>query len=553
MLNLKATRSIRRRHLVCRVLVLLLMLSGAAASWAQDNAREPVEPTDTIITAPIVVDGKLVFKVRGVSAFPAGERAKVVRGRIVDLAHDKSFTVDQLVVKSDDEMSAIYAGDNRLIALFDADAESENLPDRKLLAEILKNKIAEVITQYRIDRSPRVILKHAAYALALTAVFALVFWGVLRLFRVLNAWAVRHVHKSVQDLASKSHHLIQAEQLWTLVAGLLNTIRMLALLVLVYSYLNTVLGLFPWTRPAALVLFDLVLNPVKSLWFGFVESLPDLAFLVILYLILRYILKLERLFFTQVSRGRIKLQNFDQDWAMPTFKIIRFLTIAFAIVIAYPYIPGSDSLAFKGVSVFIGVIFSFGSSSFIANILAGLAMTYRGAFKEGDRVRIDEVFGDVEDIKLMTTRIRTLKNESVVIPNSNILNTNVTNYTVMARDPGLLLHTIVGIGYDTPWRQVEAMLIEAAKRTEGLQKEPEPFVLQTLMGDFAINYEINAYCRDAGRMMSIKTALHRNIQDVFNEYGVQIMSPAYVADPASAKLVPPENWYTAPASKPAEK
>jgi small-conductance mechanosensitive channel len=553
MLNFKATRSISRRHSVCRVLVLLLMLSGAAGSWAQDNAREPDEQTDKIITAPIIIDGKLVFKVRGVSAFPADERAKVVRGRIVDLAHDKSFTVDQLVVKNDEEMSAIYAGDNRLIALFDADAQTENLPDRKLLAEILKGKIAEVITQYRFDRSPRVILKHTAFALVLTAVFALVFWGVLRLFRVLNAWAVRHVHKSVQDLASKSHHLIQAEQLWTLVAGLLNTVRVLALLVLVYSYLNTVLGLFPWTRPAALVLFDLVLNPVKSLWFGFVESLPDLAFLVILYLILRYILKLERMFFTQVSRGRIKLQNFDQDWAMPTYKIIRFLTIAFAIVIAYPYIPGSDSLAFKGVSVFIGVIFSFGSSSFIANILAGLAMTYRGAFKEGDRVRIDEVFGDVEDIKLMTTRIRTLKNESVVIPNSNILNTNVTNYTVMARDPGLLLHTIVGIGYDTPWRQVEAMLIEAAKRTEGLQKEPEPFVLQTLMGDFAINYEINAYCRDAGRMMSIKTALHRNIQDVFNEYGVQIMSPAYVADPASAKLVPPENWYTAPASKPAEK
>jgi len=284
-----------------------------------------------------------------------------------------------------------------------------------------------------------------------------------------------------------------------------------------------------------------------------VTSLPDLMFLVILYLIVRYILKLERMFFTQVSRRRIKLQNFDPDWAMPTFKIVRFLTIAFAVVIAYPYIPGSDSLAFKGVSVFIGVIFSFGSSSFIANVLAGLAMTYRGAFKEGDRVKIDDVLGDVEDIKLMTTRIRTLKNESVVIPNSNILNTNVTNYTVMARDPGLLLHTTVGIGYDTPWRQVEAMLLMAAERTVGLQKDPKPFVLQTLMGDFAVNYEINAFCTDAGRMVAIKSELHSNIQDVFNEFGVQIMSPAYVADPASAKIVPPENWYVKPASKPAEK
>jgi small-conductance mechanosensitive channel len=428
----------------------------------------------------------------------------------------------------------------------------ENL-DRKLLAEVIKGKIAAVVTEYRNDRSPHVLLQRAAYALGLTLIFALIFWGILRVFRRLDGWAVHHVQKSVQDLASKSHHLIQAEQIWTLVAGLLSALRVLTLAVLVYSYLNSALGLFPWTRPIAVILFDLVFNPVKSLWYGFVASLPDLAFLVVLYLILRYILKLQHLFFKQVALGRIKLQNFDSDWAMPTHRIIRFMTIAFAIVIAYPYIPGSDSMAFKGVSVFIGVIFSLGSSSFIANVMAGLAMTYRGAFKEGDRVKIDDVFGRVEEIKLMTTRIRTLKNESVLIPNSNILNTNVTNYTVMAEKPGLVLHTTVGIGYDTPWRQVEAMLLLAAKRTEGLLQEPSPFVLHTLMGDFAVNYEINAYCKDVGRMMAIKTDLHRNIQDVFNEYGVQIMSPAYESDPETLKVVPPENWYPEPASKPVEK
>jgi len=533
-------------------LFLSLALFWTSAVRAQSEAPETVGPNDETITAPIVVDGTLVMMVRGVSAYPAAERASIIRKHIVELARDKSFSVNDLKVDTGDEMSISDAGDERLMGVFDADAEVERL-DRKTLTEVVKGKIADVITQYREDRSSRVLVQHTAYALGLTAVFALLFWGLLRMFQGLNAWAVRHVHKSVKDLASKSHHLIQAEQLWTLVAGLLNTAKVLALLVLTYSYLNSALGLFPWTRPAALVLFDLILNPIKSLWHGFVTSLPDLMFLVILYLIMRYILKLERMFFTQVSRRRIKLQNFDPDWAMPTFKIVRFLTIAFAIVIAYPYIPGSDSLAFKGVSVFIGVIFSFGSSSFIANVLAGLAMTYRGAFKEGDRVRIGEVFGDVKEIKLMTTRIQTIKNESVMIPNSNILNTNVTNYTVMAREPGLLLHTTVGIGYDTPWRQVEAMLLMAAERTEGLQKKPRPFVLQTLMGDYAVNYEINAFCIAANEMLAIKTELHRNIQDVFNEHGVQIMSPAYVADPASPKIVPPEDWYVKPASKPAEK
>jgi len=524
----------------------LLTVSGLAAQNLEEEARARLNDT---MTDTVIIDGKRLFELRGVTSFPASERVSLVRDRIIEVARDESFSVDELKLVDEHDGTSIYAGDKRLFTLFDIDAEIEQL-DRKLLAVAVKAKIASVINGYREDRSPKLLLRHAAYAFGLTLVLGFLLWAVLRLFRLLDGWAVRHVQKSVQDLASKSHHLIQAEQIWTLVAGILSATRVLFILVLTYSYLNTVLGLFPWTRPAALVLFDLVLNPLESLWKGFVGSLPDLAFLVILFLILRYILKLTHMFFNQVARGRIKLRNFDADWALPTHKIVRFLIIAFSIVIAYPYIPGSDSMAFKGVSVFIGVIFSLGSSSFIANMLAGLTMTYRGAFKEGDRILIGDITGRVEEIKLMTTRIHTLKNESVIIPNSNILNTNVTNYSVMARDPGLVLHTTVGIGYDAPWRQVEAMLLLAAERTQGLQKEPRPFVLQTSMGDFAVNYEINAYCTDAGRMVAIKSELHRNIQDVFNEHGVQIMSPAYENDPQTPKIVPPEDWYAAPAVKP---
>ena len=322
------------------------------------------------------------------------------------------------------------------------------------------------------------------------------------------------------------------------------------LAIVLYFYLNTLLGLYPWTRPAALILFDLVLNPIESLWRGFLRSLPDLVFLAVLFLVVRYILRLTRTFFKGVETGRIKLQNFDQEWASPTYRLVRLLIIAFSLVVAYPYIPGSDSGAFKGISLFLGVIFSLGSSSFIANIMAGVAMTYRGAFKVGDRVRIGDVMGEVREIKNMTTRIKTVKNESVVIPNSNILSTNVTNYSHLAKDSGLIIHTMVGIGYDTPWRQVEAMLLLAAERTPGLQKVPAPFVLQQEMGDYAVNYEINGFCKDVSRMRSIKSDLHRNIQDVFNEYGVQIMSPAYENDPETPKIVPPDQWYSAPAAKP---
>jgi small-conductance mechanosensitive channel len=279
--------------------------------------------------------------------------------------------------------------------------------------------------------------------------------------------------------------------------------------------------------------------------------LPSLAFLVVLWFIVRYLLKLIRAFFRGISRGRITLEGFDPDWATPTYKLVRLAVIAFAVVIAYPYIPGSDSMAFKGVSVFAGVLLSLGSSSFIANSIAGLSMTYRAAFHEGDRIKVGDVVGTVEEIKLMVTKVRTPKNEQVIIPNSNILNDNVTNYSHMARRDGVILHTVVGIGYDTPWRQVEAMLLLAAERTAGLKQDPPPFVLQQGLGDFAVNYELNAYSDQEHRMPALYSALHANIQDVFNEHGVQIMSPAYEADPADPKIVPPEKWFEEPAKKPA--
>lgn len=540
-----------RKNLFTASVTILLFTVTLTAS-AQQGASDTGLRIDESSTASVIVDGMWVGTVRGVSSYPAEDRAKQVSDQIISVARDESFSTEDLVVVDEEDRSLIFAGDKIILNVFDMDAQLENL-DRKLLAEVTRSKIAEVIENYRRDRSPRLLLTNALYALALTAVLALLYWGIRRFFKRLDKWAEAHVQTSLENIESKSHQLIQADQVWTLAAGFLSALRVFTLVVLVYSYLNTVLGLFPWTRQFALMLLNLVLDPVKSLWFGFLRELPDLVFLVILFLVLRYILKLTRIFFNGVRRGRIKLRDFDPDWALPTHRIVRFLMIIFAIIIAYPYIPGSDSLAFKGVSVFVGVIFSLGSSSFISNVVAGLAMTYRGAFKEGDRVRIDDVFGDVREIKLMTTRINTLKNESVVVPNSNILNTNVINYTMMAAKRGLVLHTTVGIGYDVPWRQVEAMLLLAADRTDGLEKDPKPFVLQNLMGDYAVNYEINAVCTDAKKMVAVKSDLHSNIQDVFNEHGVQIMSPAYVSDPRDAKIVAPEDFYAAPASEPEQK
>jgi small-conductance mechanosensitive channel len=524
------------------ITLILLGTPGAAAQQAGADAADAQ-------TAAVIIDGESLFQLRGVTSFPAKKRAEEVRARIIELARDETFTLDDLSISDDQDYSSILVGERIIVRVFDVDAELENL-QRPLITQVYLARIKQAIAKFRTDRSAPVLMQRALYALGATALLLALLWGVRRMFRWLLKWSEENVQQSVEQLASKSHQLIQAGPIWTLISGLFRLLRAAVYLLLAYFYLNSVLGFFPWSRPVAKVLFRLILDPLASLWLGFLNALPSLAFLVVLWIVIRYLLKLIRAFFRGVGRGRIKLEGFDPDWATPTYKIVRVIVIAFALVIAYPYIPGSDSAAFKGVTVFAGVLLSLGSSSFIANSIAGLSMTYRAAFREGDRIKVGDVVGTVEEIKLMVTKVRTPKNEQVVIPNSSILNDNVTNYSHMARRGGVILHTVVSIGYDTPWRQVEALLLLATERTEGLLKEPPPFVLQQSLGDFAVNYELNAHCKDEHRMPALYSALHANIQDVFNEHGVQIMSPAYEADPAGPKIVPPEKWYEAPAKKP---
>jgi len=249
-----------------------------------------------------------------------------------------------------------------------------------------------------------------------------------------------------------------------------------------------------------------------------------------------------------VGQGRLTLAGFYPEWAMPTYRIVWFLTMAFTVVIAYPYLPGSDSPAFRGISLFLGVLFSLGSTSIIANIVAGVILTYMRGFRVGDIVKIGEVTGKVTEVTMLVTRLRTVKNVDVTIPNSVLMGSQVTNYSFAAGEGRLILPTSVTIGYDTPWRQVHAMLLLAAERTRNIPREPAPFVLQTALDDFYVKYELNVYVAAPNRMPTIMSDLHQNIQDAFNEFGVQIMSPHYVLDPKAAKIVEPGDWVRAPAS-----
>ena len=329
---------------------------------------------------------------------------------------------------------------------------------------------------YRTDRSAPALERASVAAVVATLVFAVLAAAIIWLRRRLDSLLDSRYRQKIDSLAAKSHEVVSVTRVWKFLDAALRFIRSAIIVVLLLWYLQYVFGLFPHTRSAAKSVTGYVVAPLVTMWTSFVAKIPDLIFLLILVFVVRIILRMLHRFFEAVEQGRIRLANFDRDWATPTYKLLRPLVVAFAIVVGFPYIPGSDSEAFKGVSLFLGVVFSLGSSSFIANMIAGYSMTYRRAFRVGDFVQIGDVRGVVSAVRLQVTHVRTIKNEEVVVPNSQILNASVTNYTSLAQSNGLILHTTVGIGYETPWRQVEAMLLEAARRTPGLMTDPPPFV-----------------------------------------------------------------------------
>ena len=536
------------------LLTLLLALLGWHPLAQAQNTQSPQAPDQARVnesvaeqpTAPVIVDGFPLFRVRGISVYPAERRAAAIAERIAALAADRRIPVESLVVRETPLAAVLAARDRQVVSIVDADAQIEGV-GRAVLAEAYRRQIAVAIERFRHDREAPVLWRNIARAAAATLVFVLALWLGLRLLRSTRRILDQRYRARIRDVQFQTIEIMRAEHLWKGLHRAFVGLGVVAVVLLGYAYLNYVLLLFPWTRGLGTRLSDVVLGPVAALGLGALRYIPDLVFLLILALLTRAVLRVVHVFFGRLGDGTLRVGDFDPDWAVPSDRIVRIVIIAFALVVAYPHIPGSGSEAFKGISLMIGLIFSLGSSSVIGNVIAGQSLAYRRAFKVGDRVKIGEHVGEVSQVRLLTTYLRSPKNEQIVIPNSTILNTEVVNFSTLARQQGLILHTMVGIGYETPWRQVEAMLLEAAARTPGLLRQPPPFVLQRGLGTFAIDYEINAYCDNPQYLLALYSALHASILDVFNEYGVQIMTPAYEGDPEQPKVVARDQWFTAPA------
>lgn len=527
-------------------LTLTLALAGPAAAQT-DTTRQAVAPTGS----PVVVNRDTLFYIHGdLGPFSPAERAEALSRRIEDLARDPLAKGADVRVVDTSGVTDIRLGDVVVMTVTERDAVEAGLA-RIEAAQQYALQIQEAVRVSEAGASLKSIALGALWTLlataALVAIFRIFNWVFPRLYRTLEGWRGTRI----PSLRIQRLELLSANRLTdALIAGA-RVLRVVAVVFVLYVYLPLVLSFFPWTQNLSGRLFRYILDPAGNAWSAFVAYLPSLFAVAVIVVIFYYVLKFIHVFFQGIETGAISLPSFHKDWADPTYKIVRFLVFVFAAIVIYPYLPGSDTAAFKGISVFLGVLISFGSSSAIANVVAGVVMTYMRPFQLGDRVKIADTVGDIVEKTLLVTRVRTVKNVDITIPNAMVLSSHIINFSSTAQDGGLILHTGVTIGYDVPWKQVHQLLLTAADRTAGLLKEPKPFVLQTSLDDFYVSYELNVYTETPNIMARLYSELHQHIQDAFNEAGVEIMSPHYGAQRDGNQTTIPADYlpktYQAPA------
>ncbi len=519
----------------------------AAKAGKKEQKKEAPAPMEK---SPVRFEDRDLFFISSrVLSLSPKDRAEIISKKIRKIAKDPFIEPSGIATVPQEAGVDIVAGDIILMTVTEADARQAGIPVATLALENA-GSIRKALTEYRKATSWEGILLGVLYTVLLTAALLALFYALKRF----DAWLNGQVPVFRERLGQWREisrpkigglaHFLPIEAFLSLMTILAKAIRILISLFLIYFYFSLVLGFFPWTQAIAATFLSFILRPIAALWRGFVSMLPDLAVITIVTILTFYILKFLKIISRELEKGGFEIDGFYRDWAMPTYKLVRILVIVFYVVVIFPYIPGSGSDAFKGVSIFLGVLFSLGSTSAVANMVAGIIITYMRPFRLGDRVRIGETEGDVMERTLLVTRIRTIKNVDVTVPNTSVLGSHIINFSLSSEgtDKGLILNTSVTIGYDVPWRKVHDLLIAAALATEHIVPDPKPFVLQTSLNDFHVSYELNAYTRTPSKKVLIYSLLHQSIQDVFDRAGVEILSPGYASlrdgSPSTVKPVP---------------
>lgn len=490
---------------------------------------------------PVVVEGDTLyylFAKRGGRS--PQQRAEMNAVAITEVGKKFNVQPDSVYIESSDIVTDLMYGNKVLASFIDRDGLWEGCTRDELAAakrEVIVAKLKMMKDEHRLWR----IGKRILYFLLVIMGQYLLFKLTNLLFNKLKKRIQRLKDTKLKPISIQSYELLNTQKQVNLLLFLANVVRYAVMLLLLVLTVPLLFSIFPQTKGLAYQLFSYIWNPIKSILSGIADYIPNLFTIFVIWIAVRYLVKLVHYLANEIKTEQLKIRGFYADWAMPTFNIVRFLLYAFMIAMIYPYLPGADSGVFQGISVFVGLIVSLGSSTVIGNIIAGLVITYMRPFKLGDRIKLNDTTGNVIEKTPLVTRIRTPKNEVVTIPNSFVMSSHTVNFSQSAREYGLIIHSEVSIGYDVPWRKTHQLLIEAALNTPGVMDDPRPFVLETSLDDYYPVYQVNAYIKDANRLAQIYSDLHQNIQDRFNEEGVEIMSPHYIATRDGSETTIPKN------------
>ena len=475
--------------------------------------------------APLVVDGDtlLVIYARKGGMLPEA-RVSAAKSKIYEVGKRLTMFVDSLYVFDSEVSSDVMVGEDVLLSVTDLDAlwmGMERVELAETYREVINKKVDQLHETYGLQQK----LQSLGWVALIIAVQVLLIWFIVWLFHRWKFSVTRKLLGRIKSVVIKNYPLLDTHRLGVAIIFVFNLVRLLLILLVVLVGLGFMFSFFPETKTVTYTVVGFIWNPLSDILKSVVEYLPNLFKIIVIIICFHYLLKLVRYFANEVASGRLKINGFYADWAMPTHTLLRVLLYSFMLVMIWPLLPNSDSEIFQGVSVFIGVVVSLGSTSVVGNVMSGLVMTYMRPFRIGDFIRFGDTEGEVIEKSMLVTRIRTRKNDIVTIPNSNMMSSQTSNYTFSAQRYGIIVHTKITIGYDEPWKKIESLLVQAAENTDGIKRHPKPFVRITALDDFYVEYEINGITDRAKTLSTVYSALHQQILDTMHGAGVEIMSP----------------------------
>ena len=478
---------------------------------------------------PLIIEGDtLLYIYTSLGGDDPAHRVESVARKVTQIGKSLKLTTDSMHIFISEYTDDVMCGEVVIISVSDLDGLWNGMSRRDLAEEYLRILSAE-IGRLHADYGLKAKLTGLGWAVFLIVVQVLFFMLTARFIRYLRHLIVEGVDGRMKPLVIKGYELMNIHQEKRILLFLTRVLQVFLILLQLFISLPLLFSIFPETEKFTWNMINYVWSPLRDMVVSIVRYFPNLVKIVVIVYVVRWVLKGLRHLSNEIAAERLKIDRFYQDWARPTYQIVRIFIIAFTLVVIWPWLPGSESGIFKGVSIFVAALFSLGSTTTIGNLISGIIITYMRPFLVGDFVRIGDQEGEVVEENAFVTRLRDIKGNLVTVPNNSILSQQTVNYTAAARDgKGSIVHSSFTFTYHVPRETVESYLLEGAARCKLLEKNPKPFVLYTALEDFYTQYEINGYTKETARLFAVYSELHRNIIDVFHEHNLDPTSSHFI-------------------------